>query len=74
MVEEDRRKRIQQIVGSILYLHYARAVDLTVLMALSTIAGEQAKATEHTERTVEQLLDYLATHPDATIRYRTSDI
>ena len=71
-VDEARRKKIQQIVGSILY--YARAVDLTVLMALSTIAGEQAKATEHTESTVEQLLDYLATHPDATIRFRASDM
>jgi hypothetical protein len=36
-------KRVQQIVGSILY--YARAVDMTVLMALSLIAVEQTKAT-----------------------------
>jgi hypothetical protein len=35
-------KRVQQIVGSILY--YARAVGMTVLMALSTIAAEQTKA------------------------------
>ena len=32
-------KRVQKIVGSILY--YARAVDMTVLMALSSIAMEQ---------------------------------
>jgi hypothetical protein len=37
-------KQVQKIVGSILY--YARAVDLTVLMALSTIASEQTKGTE----------------------------
>ncbi len=37
-------KQVQQIVGSILY--YARAVDMTVLMALSSIAVEQTKATE----------------------------
>jgi hypothetical protein len=37
-------RRIQQIVGSILY--YARAVDMTVLMALSSIASEQMKTTE----------------------------
>jgi hypothetical protein len=36
-------KRVQQILGSILY--YARAVDMTVLMALSSIAVEQTKAT-----------------------------
>ncbi len=39
-------KRVQQIVGSILY--YARAVDMTILMALSLIAVEQAKAMEKT--------------------------
>ena len=37
-------KRIQQIVGSILY--YARAVDMTVLAALSIITIEQTKATK----------------------------
>ncbi len=35
-------KQVQKIVGSILY--YARAVDMTVLMALSTIASEQTLA------------------------------
>ncbi len=37
-------KQVQQIVGSILY--YARAVNMTVLMVLSSIAVEQTKATE----------------------------
>ena len=71
-VNEKRRKQVQQIVGSILW--YARAVNLAVLMALSTTAGEQANATKKTERTVEQLLVYLSTHPDATIRYQASDM
>ncbi len=35
-------KQVQKTVGSILY--YARAVDMTVLMALSLIASEQMKA------------------------------
>jgi hypothetical protein len=39
-------KRIQQIVGSILY--YAWAVNMTVLKALSLIAMEQTNATEKT--------------------------
>ena len=34
-------KRVQKIVGSILY--YARAMDMTVLMALGSIAMEQQK-------------------------------
>eukprot|EP00804_Cyclotella_cryptica_P009803 CCRYP_013232-RA/>CCRYP_013232-RA protein AED:0.30 eAED:0.25 QI:0/0/0/1/0/0/3/0/606 len=64
--------RIQQIVGAILY--YARCVDITILMTLSTIAHEQARATERTNLSVTQLLDYCATHPDATIRFHASDM
>ena len=64
--------KIQQIVGSILY--YAQAVDSTVLMALSSIASEQTKATEKTHSRCHQLLDYLASNPDATIRFHKSDM
>ncbi len=39
-------KQVQKIVGSILY--YAQVVDMTVLMALSTIASEQTKGTKNT--------------------------
>ncbi len=45
-LDEKGIKRVQQIIGSILY--YARAVNMTVLMALSTIAVDQTKATEQT--------------------------
>jgi hypothetical protein len=61
---------IQKVTGSFLY--YARAVDPTVLMPLNDIAMEQTKATEKTEAATNQLLDYLVTHPDATIRYHAS--
>jgi hypothetical protein len=43
-------------------------------MPLNDIATEQTKATEKTQATTNQLLDYLATHPDTTIRYRASDM
>ena len=43
-------------------------------MALSTIVSQQSKATTNTWNAVKQLLDYLASHPDATIRYRASDM
>jgi hypothetical protein len=49
-------------------------VDLTVLMALSTIASEQAKGTQSTMMKTKQLMDYLVTHPDATIRFHASDM
>jgi hypothetical protein len=55
-------------------LYYARAVDPTVLMLLNDIATEQTKATEKTQAATNQMLDYLATHPDATIRCHASDM
>jgi hypothetical protein len=63
---------IQKVTGSVLY--YARAVDPTVLMPLNAIATEKTKATEKTQAATNQMLDYLATHPDATIRYHASDM
>ena len=64
--------KIQKNVGSILY--YARAVDSTVLMSLSSIALEQTKATEKTHSRFLQLLDYLASNPDAKIWFHKSDM
>jgi hypothetical protein len=65
-------KHVQRIIGSFLY--YVRAVDLTVLMALSTIASKQTKGTPKTMAKTVQLLDYLATHPDATVRFHASNM
>ena len=62
---KDEVNYIQQVVGTILY--YVRVVNITVLMALSTIASEQAKATKTTISNVKQMMDYLAWHPNATI-------
>ena len=65
LVNEERRRLVQQVVGSILY--YGKGPDLTTLVALSTLASEQSKATEKTVGNMEWLLDYLATNPDAKI-------
>jgi hypothetical protein len=62
----------KKVTGSVLY--YARAADLIVLMPLNDIATEQTKETEKTQAATNRLLDYLATHPDATIRYHASDM
>jgi hypothetical protein len=43
-------------------------------MPLNDIATDQTKATEKTQAATNQMLDYLATHPDATIRYHASDM
>jgi hypothetical protein len=47
---------------------------MTVLMALSSIAVEQTKATEKTLGRCIQLLDYLASNSEAKVRYHASDM
>jgi hypothetical protein len=72
LLDDKGKKRIQNIIGSILY--YAQAVDMMVLIALSTIAMLQAKPTEKTMERCVQLLNYLAMHADTKIRFYASDM
>jgi len=65
-------KFIQQVVGTFLY--YARAVDNTMLTALSTLSSAQSKGTEATADALVKFLNYCATHPDAVIRFHASDM
>ena len=43
-----------------------------MLVAISTIASTQTTTTEDTAKTVVKLLNYAASHPDATIWYHAS--
>ena len=72
LVSPEIKTQIQQIVGSLLY--YARAVDNTLLVALNAIASQQAHATQQTLQKVHQLLDYVATYPNATLIYTPSEM
>jgi hypothetical protein len=65
-------KRVQGIVGSILY--YARAVDNKLLCTVSTIGSTQASATQNTLAECNQLLDHLALHPNDGITYKASNM
>jgi hypothetical protein len=71
LLDANRKRRIQEIVGSLLY--YAWAVDNKLLVALSTITAHQAKATVATEQAVNLLLDYVATYPNDGIVYHVSN-
>jgi hypothetical protein len=72
LLDNASKKCIQQIICS--YLYYVRDVNLTILMALSDIAIQQAAPTENTKKQVNQFLDYMWIHPDVKIRYRASDM
>ena len=67
VLDKKEQRRLQSIVGTFLY--YGRAVDPTVLTALNDIATMQAKPTLSTLQQSNMLLDYLATYPDAKIRF-----
>jgi hypothetical protein len=69
-LSKEDTKYIQAVTGTLLY--YARAVDPTILPALSAIATEQAKPTQKTMKNVKQLLDYCATQEDAMITFNAS--
>jgi hypothetical protein len=72
LLSDKQCTTIQKITGSVLY--YSRSVDPTVIMPLNDIATEQTTATEKTKTAAGQLLDYLVSHPDATIRFHASDM
>ena len=71
-LSKDDIKRLQQIIGTLLY--YARAVDSTMLVTLSDLSSAQAHGTESTNLAASQLLDYCATHSEASIRYCASEM
>ena len=62
--------RVQGVAGTFLY--YGRAIDHTILPALNEISNSQAKPAEITGKACDHLMDYLATHPDAVIRFHAS--
>jgi hypothetical protein len=71
-LSKKRIKRMQDIVGTLLY--YGRAVDPTILPAISAIASQQAQGMVAMANACHQLLDFVATHPNAGIRYLTSNM
>ena len=70
LLSNEDTKYIQAVTGTLLY--YARAIDPTILTALSSIATEQAKSTANTLKKVKQLLDYCASQDNAIITYNAS--
>ena len=61
-----------QVTGT--FLFYARAIDSTMLPALSAIASEQNAPTENTMKKVRQFLDYVSSQEEAVITYSASDM
>ena len=71
-LNEKGIKRVQGVVGAILYIGIA--VNNKLLVALSVIGDQQAAAIEETKYAIEQILDYVATYPDDGLLFSKSDI
>ena len=65
-------KRVQGIVGALLY--YGRAVANKLLVALNAIGSKQAAETEKTSQAIDQLLNYVATYPNDGTIHRSRDM
>ena len=72
LINSDGVTRVQQIVGTL--LHYVRAVDNTMLVALRSLAAAPKTITDETALALTKLLNYASTHPNATLRYVTSNM
>jgi hypothetical protein len=72
LATKEKQKYIQQVIG--IFLYYGRAVNSTLLVALSLLASAQAAPTEHMLELVKWLLDYASSNPDAILTYKSSDM
>ena len=72
LLDKEGKKMVQQVSGK--FLWYSRAIDSTMLTALSTIASQQGEPTEETMNKVRWFLDYCASQEDAVITYRASNM
>ena len=67
VLDKKATKNVQSKVGT--FLFYGRAVEPAILVALNDISSEQAAPTSTTLKDLSRLCDFLATHPNAVIRY-----
>ena len=72
LLDATNARHVQEVLGTLLF--YARAVDITMLKAIGTLATQQSKPTETTMKGIVKLLNYAAAHPDAQLQYQASDM
>jgi hypothetical protein len=61
-VDKKQQKYVQSVVGSLLY--YSRAIDSTLLPALSSIATQQSNPTTNTLKKIQRILNFVSTFPN----------
>jgi hypothetical protein len=61
---------LQKVIGVLLY--YSHTISNTMLVALGSLAAAQSQGTKTTTKVAIHLLNYAATHPDASILFQAS--
>ena len=72
LLNKSEIKELQKVIGT--FLFYSRAIDNTMAHALNTLASAQANGTQQTKKAMTHFLQYCATHPNAKIRFKASDM
>ncbi len=72
LLSTDKKKHIQQVIGTLLY--YGQAVDASILVVLSSLMSAQSTPSKDTMQRTRHLLDYVATHPGAILSYAKSNM
>ena len=65
-------KYVQPVVES--FLHYARALDASMLPALNEMPGSWSQSTTLTRQRRQRFMDYANTYQNISIRYHASDM
>ena len=69
---EAQTHTLRKVVGK--FLFYVRAVDPTMLQTLNDLATAQTRGTQATATAMTHFLNYCATHPNAVLRFKASDM
>ena len=71
-MNKEGKTSVPQVIG--VFLSYRQAVDGTIVCSLSAIAMDKGNPTQETMKKVRKFMDYPATHPDAIMTYRKSNM
>ena len=72
MLDADGKRRIQEVVGVLLY--HTRVLNCPALVSLSDIGTEQAQPMTNTAVATTKLLNYCATYPNPTLHFIANDM
>ena len=72
LLSPAQTRYIQSVTGTFLY--YARALDSTILPAVNELSRQQANPTVNTLHKAQHLMDYMATYPNAFLRFNASNM